>query len=241
MVALSPTTLLLEPGTPDWAQRLVLRIDERLRGVSSSGGGTTILNGSGPPAASLGADGDYYLDTTAHILYGPKGTGVGATETGFGASTTSSQSVDNSNAYSIGRDIQIKVPGQVTGLRFYRPSSATATSRNLRLWSSAGVQLGPTLATAGETGTGWIQVLFPTPVQIAAAQTVRPAFDLATGQYFAVGAPGGTPGADLTPGSYYYVVGVGLYPNTVNPSNQYWADLLFQPAVNWPVALKGAP
>jgi uncharacterized membrane protein len=36
----------------------------------------TILNGSGPPAANLGNDGDFYIDTTANDLYGPKANGA---------------------------------------------------------------------------------------------------------------------------------------------------------------------
>ena len=34
--------------------------------------GNTILNGTGAPGVSLGADGDFYLDTAAGVLYGPK-------------------------------------------------------------------------------------------------------------------------------------------------------------------------
>ena len=33
--------------------------------------GNTILNGSGSPTGSIGGFGDYYLDTTHHVLYGP--------------------------------------------------------------------------------------------------------------------------------------------------------------------------
>ncbi len=43
--------------------------------------GSTVLNGSGAPAAGLGATGDFYLDTVAEAMYGPK------TGAGWGAST----------------------------------------------------------------------------------------------------------------------------------------------------------
>jgi hypothetical protein len=39
---------------------------------SGSGGGTTILSGMAAPTAEVGANGDFYLDTDDHILYGPK-------------------------------------------------------------------------------------------------------------------------------------------------------------------------
>jgi len=31
-----------------------------------------VLSGTGAPAVSAGHDGDFYLDTTADVLYGPK-------------------------------------------------------------------------------------------------------------------------------------------------------------------------
>jgi hypothetical protein len=43
---------------------------------SQLGASNTILNGSGPPANSLGADGDFYIDTSAEVLYGPKAGGA---------------------------------------------------------------------------------------------------------------------------------------------------------------------
>ncbi|MGB6455513.1 MAG: hypothetical protein WBH47_13625, partial [Streptosporangiaceae bacterium] len=33
--------------------------------------GLTILSGSGPPASNIGVVGDFYIDTTADVLYGP--------------------------------------------------------------------------------------------------------------------------------------------------------------------------
>lgn len=43
---------------------------------SQIGTSNTILNGSGPPANSLGIDGDFYIDTAADLLYGSKSGGV---------------------------------------------------------------------------------------------------------------------------------------------------------------------
>jgi Collagen triple helix repeat (20 copies) len=34
--------------------------------------GTGVLSGSGPPSTTLGANGDFYIDTSANTLYGPK-------------------------------------------------------------------------------------------------------------------------------------------------------------------------
>lgn len=38
--------------------------------------GKTVLNGSGAPSSGLGVDGDFYIDTTAIAIYGPKTSGA---------------------------------------------------------------------------------------------------------------------------------------------------------------------
>jgi hypothetical protein len=38
--------------------------------------GNTVLYGSGPPAAATGVNGNFYIDTTANFIYGPKAAGV---------------------------------------------------------------------------------------------------------------------------------------------------------------------
>jgi hypothetical protein len=38
--------------------------------------GNTVLYGAGAPAAGTGVDGNFYIDTTAHFLYGPKAAGA---------------------------------------------------------------------------------------------------------------------------------------------------------------------
>jgi integrin beta 8 len=38
--------------------------------------GKSVLNGSGAPSGGLGVDGDFYIDTTAEAIYGPKTAGV---------------------------------------------------------------------------------------------------------------------------------------------------------------------
>lgn len=38
--------------------------------------GTSLLYGSGAPASGIGVDGNFYLDDSAHMLYGPKASGT---------------------------------------------------------------------------------------------------------------------------------------------------------------------
>lgn len=43
---------------------------------TSGSNGKTIHNGSGAPINAVGANGDFYIDTTAWVLFGPKASGV---------------------------------------------------------------------------------------------------------------------------------------------------------------------
>jgi hypothetical protein len=38
--------------------------------------GNTVLYSAGPPASGTGVDGNFYIDTTAHVIYGPKAAGA---------------------------------------------------------------------------------------------------------------------------------------------------------------------
>ena len=49
--------------------------------ITGGGGGNTILNGAGVPDPGLGEDGDFYIDTTADEIYGPKTAGAWGTGT----------------------------------------------------------------------------------------------------------------------------------------------------------------
>ncbi len=56
--------------------------------ASSINSSNTLLNGSGAPSAGLGADGDFYIDTSANAIYGPKTAGSWGSGTALGASGT---------------------------------------------------------------------------------------------------------------------------------------------------------
>ena len=49
--------------------------DNGAAGVAGTNG-TSLLNGNGPPSAETGSEGDFYLDTSAQMLYGPKTAGA---------------------------------------------------------------------------------------------------------------------------------------------------------------------
>lgn len=85
-------------------------------------------------------------------------------------------SAPNSAVQCSGNDFVFTATGRVTGLRFYRPATAAATSKTLKMWKgpppSGGTLMG-TAVTTGDSGSGWKSALFPTPVAVTAGQTFR--------------------------------------------------------------------
>jgi hypothetical protein len=66
------TGLLYGPKTANgWGTGFSLKGANGATGATGAAGSTT-LSGAGLPAASLGKTGDYYLDKTNYLLYGPK-------------------------------------------------------------------------------------------------------------------------------------------------------------------------
>ena len=78
---------------------------------SAGADGNTVLNGTGAPAVTVGNNGDFYIDTTADVLYGPKVRGtwpangvslVGSPGTG---ATVASLAAGNANCATGGASI----------------------------------------------------------------------------------------------------------------------------------------
>ena len=65
--------------------------------------GNTVLYGTGAPAAGTGVDGNFYIDTTAHVLYGPKAAGAWPAGTALigpqGSPGQSAYQIDVANGY----------------------------------------------------------------------------------------------------------------------------------------------
>lgn len=88
--------------------------DQGIQGIQGVAGadGKTVLNGTGVPSAGLGVDGDFFIDTAADDIYGPKTAGVwgsatsligptgaaGATGAGVAAGGTAGQVLEKIDA-----------------------------------------------------------------------------------------------------------------------------------------------
>jgi len=73
------TDMLFGPKTVSgWGTSVSLSQVGSFTGAANGATNGQLYNGSGPPSSTLGTVGDFYLDTTAYLLYGPK------TATGWG-------------------------------------------------------------------------------------------------------------------------------------------------------------
>jgi Domain of unknown function (DUF4082) len=200
--------------------------------------GGLILDGTIAPGDATGSVGDFYMDTTAKILYGPKGTGYGPDE--YAVNPAIVPGSVGAADFTVGFRVQFLVPGIVTALRFYRATGSTVTSRTLTLYR-AGVSVATT-TSSGESGMGWKQVPLATPVTVDSGVTYITAYHTG-GSYF--GDYSATPPSysptHITNIGACYTTGMG-FPS-VNSTTTYWlADLVFKAEASpWPIAIKSAP
>ncbi len=126
--------------------------------------------------------------------------------------------------------------GFVTGIRFYKGSGNTGTHTG-SLWNTSGTRLA-TVTFTGETGTGWQQADFSSPVAVTADTTYIASYYAPNGRYaadegdFASSGVTNSPltalrnGVDGGNGVYRYGSGGG-FPNSTFNSTNYWVDLVF--------------
>jgi hypothetical protein len=129
--------------------------------------------------------------------------------------------------------------GTVSGIRFYKGTGNTGTHTG-SLWSSSGTRLA-TVTFTGETGSGWQQADFASPVTVTADTTYIASYYAPNGRYAAdegYFANSGVTNAPLTAlrngvdggnGVYRYGSGGG-FPNSTFQSTNYWVDLVFSPS-----------
>jgi hypothetical protein len=138
-------------------------------------------------------------------------------------------------AVEVGMKFRSDVAGTVTGVRFFKGSSNTGTHTG-HLWSSTGALLASVTFT-GETGSGWQQALFATPVTINANTTYVVSYHAPVGfysstkDYFSTASADNAPlhglasGVDGANGVYRY--GSAAFPTDSFKNTNYWVDVVF--------------
>lgn len=208
--------------------------------------GTTILNGTGPPLDALGAVGDYYLDTAAKILYGPKVTASNGPEQIAGSGAPVAADPIGSTTY--GTRLRCLIAGRVTALRYYRMGGQAAHTATIVLYQQSNqAELGRTVITNGVGASeGWVQGAIPVPATVAANMDVRVGAILSSPltsllPYRSSFLPISAVPATLTINGGCSGNGTPVYPG-VDSAAYFYVDIVFQtytPA--WVIALKSAP
>lgn len=217
-----------------------------LESTGGGGGGTTILDGVGPPAIEVGVDGDYYLDSGADTLYGPKSSEA-LDAPRFTNADTDAFTATMSGAYRLGMEYKFLVFGQITGARWKRTADADATARQLYLHKGDGTYVAATAYTVETAGVaGWVRASFNPPVVVNPGEQWVVSFDHPVTGTTGYTAPPGPTMLDTTKAQYVsarYAAPPGgtTFPNYVQADVNRFVDLEFRPAGGniWPVALVG--
>jgi hypothetical protein len=145
------------------------------------------------------------------------------------------QTASDLNSVELGVKFSASTAGTITGLRIWK-DSLNIGSHTASLWSSTGQKLAST-TFANETASGWQEVLFPNPVQIAAGTTYIASYHTNKGEYSEddnyfvnsyTNGPLTAPSSSSSGGNgiYYYSSSNHFPNNTYNAAN-YWVDVVF--------------
>ena len=138
-------------------------------------------------------------------------------------------------AVELGVKFRSDVLGWVTGIRFYKGAQNGGVHTG-SLWTSTGSLLATATFTQ-ETGSGWQQVSFSSPVMINAGTTYIASYHTDTGFYAADSGYFALDGFDYGPlhalregvdgGNGVFRQGSSGFPNRTYQSTNYWVDVLF--------------
>jgi hypothetical protein len=197
------------------------------------------LAGSATYTATLSGARDAAGNTMAPLTWSfTTGSGSAITNaTIFSASATPAVLSDaDASAVELGMKFRSDRDGYITGVRFYKGAGNTGTHVG-KLWSSTGTLLA-SVTFINETGSGWQQANFSTPVAVTAGTTYIVSYYAPVGHYSATSdffSGGGTTSGALTAlgsgveggnGVYRYGAGGGFPTDTFNSTN-YWVDVVF--------------
>lgn len=149
------------------------------------------------------------------------------------ATPTNAQATSDQKPVTLGIRFTSEVPGKVLGVRFYKgPNNSGVHVANL--WSTSGTNLGE-LTFANETGSGWQEGYFVTPILISSNTTYIASYFAPNGryaydQYFNWPSVSASPLriSGSNPGVYRYNA-TTAYPSSTWKSTNYWVDVIFQP------------
>lgn len=154
----------------------------------------------------------------------------------FSPTSTPANLANDGVGVEVGMKFRSSQNGQILGLRYYKGSNFTTGTRVGHLWTSTG-SLIASATFVNETASGWQEVLFATPVGIAANTTYVVSYHSSDGHYTvtnpyftsaAVNGPlrGLVYGEDGPNGMYLYTP-TAAFPTSSYGSSNYWVDVVF--------------
>lgn len=148
---------------------------------------------------------------------------------GSGVSPSILDSGDN-QAVELGLKFTADTDGLITGARFYKSSANTGT-HTASLWTNGG-QLRTTATFTNETGSGWQQVNFSTPVAITAGTTYVVSYHTNNGHYSVSRSFFGTqlevgPLNALANGGVYGYGANSTFPTQSYQASNYFVDVVY--------------
>jgi hypothetical protein len=232
----SPGTLTLNVSDPTLVTSHSIQLTGLVQGTVYYYRVTSVDAGSNsttsPPTGSSPAT----FTANAVPIWGPAATPVNID----GISTSSTE---------VGVRFQSSVAGSIVGVRFYKSKANNGTHVG-NLWTSAGANLG-TVTFTGESGAGWQQANFATPIPIAANTTYVASYFAPLGSYSVDAAyfTSAFTNAPLTalqdgtdgPNGVFILSGSSAFPTSTSNSSNYWVDVVFAPTVASPSAASLSP
>lgn len=139
----------------------------------------------------------------------------------------------------VGVKFRTDVAGTVTKVRYYKGSTDNGPHVG-HLWSATGTLLATTETTPAETGFGWRELSFPTPVSLAANTTYVVSYFATGGRYAITPYYFNTAGVDLPPLHAPSTVEAGgngvrnlngsAFPTEAWLNTNFWVDVTFAPS-----------
>ena len=138
---------------------------------------------------------------------------------------------------NLGVKFRADLNGYITGIRFYK-SAANSGTHIGNVWTTGGSLLG-SVTFSSETGSGWQQATFSSPIPVTAGTTYVASYFTSTGHYsfdqsYFANAVDNVPLHALSNsssgGNGVYVYGTSsAFPNSTYNGSNYWVDVVYVP------------
>jgi hypothetical protein len=149
----------------------------------------------------------------------------------FGQQVPANPSSSDTDALELGVRFTTDVPGQITGVRFYKGTGNTGTHTGT-LWTATGSVLATGTFT-NESATGWQTLTFASPVDIVPGTTYTASYHTNTGHQafnnaFFDSEYASNPLRGVAGSNGVYLVGASGFPTNSYNNTNYWVDVVFQ-------------